>query len=393
MINDIVSTTLQNLSGFIVGNYSLFTYLYFLKEQTTYISLLKSLNYYVLKHSLIELLTTNNYEIIIYRFCTTWFCLYYRYTKEELYIFSSTLLYTEIPTIFSVLKEYCRDFTSLYNANYVLLYLTFFKFKIYDFYTIIHNHKEFDRIEHDYENVAVVGIYIQYIFNLYWILLMNKDIYRRLNPYINRISINHKICKYIHLLNIPLTIYMYSFNACTRYIYDVIGITLLSISSYQYHNDIYDKLKGESYLAEKEDLDNLLFETVCVHVRCFLSILTNYYHVKNMFFIVVVSGGFHMYSIFLSNMNVLQLYVHHCNTKVFIKCHRIILAVPVLCDYLLIFMNSPNEIAIPFLLINIMCGLLILVNPFDKLNDVVFQSLLVGQTYYCCLSNLNSIYH
>ena len=381
----------KTVMGFIIVNYSLFVYLYFLKEQTTYISLLKSLNNLVLKHSITELVTCKKYDVIIHRLSMTCFCLYYRYTSEDVLVFSSTLLYTEIPTIFYILKEYSKEFTSLYNANYVLLYLTFFKFKIYDFYTIIHNHKEFGLIKHDYVNIAVVLIYMHYIVNLYWFLLMNKEIYRRLNPVINTITIKHKICRYINLVNIPLTICMYSFNPCKRYIYDIVGISVLSVSSYQFNNDFYNKLKQGS-LSDQEDLNNLLFETVCVHLRCFLSILTSYYHVKNLWLLLVVSGGFHMYSIFLSNMNVVQLYIEG-NSEVFIKCHNIILAVPVLCDYFLIFMNSPTEIAIPYLLINIMCVLLIWVKPFGHLNDIVFQTLLVGQTYYYCLSNLNSIYH
>ena len=392
MVLDIFSEkNVKTVMGFIIGNYSLFVYLYFLKEQTTYISLLKSLNNLVLKHSITELVTAKKYDVIIHRLSMTCFCLYYRYTSEDVFVFSSTLLYTEIPTIFYILKEYSKEFTSLYNANYVLLYLTFFKFKIYDFYTIIHNHKEFGLIKHEYVNIAVVLIYMHYIVNLYWFLLMNKEIYRRLNPVINTITINHKICRYINLVNIPLTICMYSFNPCKRYIYDIVGVSILSLSSYQYNNVFYNKLSQGS-LSDQEDLNNLLFETVCVHLRCFLSILTSYYHVKNLLLLLVVSGGFHMYSIFLSNMNVLQFFIQG-NSAIFIKCHNIILAVPVLCDYFLIFMNSPNEIAIPYLLINIMSVLLILVKPFDHLNDIVFQTLLVGQTYYYCLSNLNSIYH
>lgn len=56
-------------------------------------------------------------------------------------------------------------------------------------------------------------------------------------------------------------------------------------------------------------------------------------------------------------------------------------------------MNSPNEIATPYLLINIICALLMIVKPFDKLNEIAFQTLLIGQTYYSCVSNINSIYH
>ncbi len=369
---------IQNLTGFIIGNYSLFVYLYSLKEQTTYISLLKTLNTLVLKHSAVELVTSKKYDIIVHRLCSVAFSLYLQ-TKEEIF---STILYAEIPTIFYILKKYIDD-PHLYNANYVLFYLTFFKFKIYDFYTILN---DFD--------IGVLCIYTQYIINLYWFLLMNKHLYENFMQPLNNLFIKHSVCRYIHFVNVPLTIYMYSYDPCKRYIYDIVGITVLSASSYQYHNDFYNKLnKVNDSFTENDAINNLLFESVCVHLRSWLSILTSYYHVKNLFLLLIVSGVFHLYSMFLSNMNVLQLFINDGEVNVFIKCHKIILSVPVLCDYLLIFMNSPNEIAIPYLLIIIIGELLIFVKPFGKLNEIAFQTLLIGQTYYYCLSNLNSIYH
>ena len=52
---DFLINNKHQLSCFMIGNYSLFTYIYCLKEQSTYIYLLKTLNQYVLKHSLMEL--------------------------------------------------------------------------------------------------------------------------------------------------------------------------------------------------------------------------------------------------------------------------------------------------------------------------------------------------
>jgi hypothetical protein len=72
----------------------------------------------------------------------------------------------------------------------------------------------------------------------------------------------------------------------------------------------------------------------------------------------------------------------------FLNNNNIITFIPISCDVLLIFMNSPNEIAIPYLFVNIMIGLLFLINPFYKLTHVAFHLLLIAQSYYMCLSNI-----
>ena len=396
MLRELFIKKIQHISGFIIGNYSLFVYLYSLKNQTIYISLLKSLDIFVLKHSVLDLMIHKKYDTIIHRFCMSCFCFYCLYTSADIFIFLSTILNTEIANIFYVLKCYLKEDTILYDINYALFYVTFFKFKIYDFYFIIHNHNEFYLIENDYKIIVIICIYTLYIINLYWFVIMNKYVYDKIKI-VRGALINHKVCGYIKLINIPLTIFMYSYNPTKRYIYDLLGITLLSITTYQNHNDIYNKLINkkidERSFTDKEELNDLLFETICIHLRSYLSILTNYYNVENVFFILFVSGIFHLYSIFLSNMNVINLFIHQDDNQVFLDCHKIILAVPIACDCFLIFMNSPNEIAIPYFLINIISTLLSIVKPFEQLTDIAFQTLLIGQTYYSCLSNINNIYH
>ena len=257
----------------------------------------------------------------------SWFCFYCLYTSADIFIFLSTILNTEIANIFYVLKCYLKEDTILYDINYALFYVTFFKFKIYDFYKIINNHNEFYLIENDYKPICLVCIYTLYIINLYWFAIMNKYVYDKIKI-VNSTLINHKVCRYIQLINIPLTICLYSYNPTKRYIYDLLGITLLSITTYQHHNDVYNKLINkkidERSFNDKEELNNLLFETVCIHLRSYLSILTNYYHVESVFFILLVSGVFHLYSIFLSNMNVINLFIHQDDNQVFLDCHKII---------------------------------------------------------------------
>ena len=373
---------IHNISGFVIGNYSLFIYLYCLKEQSIYINLLTNLNQYVLKHSIMDLFTCKRYDNIIYRFCMTGFCAY-TYSTNNLLCFSDTLLNTEIPNIFYTLKKIIPKYTLLYDVNYLLFYLTFFKFRIYDFYVILNS-----------ETSSSIGLYTLYIINLYWFAIMNKYVYHKLN-FVNSEILKYKICTYLHFLNIPLSVLMYSNSPSKRYIYDMVGITLWSISTYDYHYNIYNRiLKNSEYTVfDSDNIQFLLKETIFIHLRSYLNILTNYYHVNTLIYILIVSGAFHLYAIFLENMNAINLFIDDSKMEVFLVCNRIILNVPVACDCFMIFMNSPTPIAIPFLLVNALLTIVLIVKPFDKMNEVAFQSLLILQTYYSCLSNLNSIYH
>ena len=376
---------IHNLSGFVIGNYSLFIYLYCLKEQSIYINLLTTLNQFVLKHSIMDLFTTKRYDKFIYRFCMAGFCAY-TYSTKDILGFSFTLLNTEIPNIFYTLKKFIPKYALFYNVNYILFYLTFFKFRIYDFYEILHNT----------ETSICIGLYVLYIINLYWFLKMSNNVYHKLN-FVNSEILKYKICTYLHFLNIPLSFFMYSCSPFKRYMYDMIGITLLSISTYEYYYNIYNRIiknQGEyTVLLDENNIQLLLKETVFIHLRSYLSILTNYYHVNTIIYILIVSGLFHLYAIFLENINAIHIFLDGSQMDVFLDCHRIILSVPVACDCLLLFMNSPAPIATPFLLVNAGLIILLIVKPFDKMGEVAFQSLLIVQTYYACLSNLNSIYH
>jgi len=382
---DFLINNKHQLSCFMIGNYSLFTYLYCLKEQTTYIYLLKTLNQYVLKHSLMELFTSKKYDTIIYRICMSGFCAY-SFSRNDLFSFSCTLLNTEIPNIFYTLKKFIPKYTLLYDVNYILFYLTFFKFRIYDFYEILNTGT----------SICIVGLYVLYIINLYCFVKMNNKVFHKIKM-INTYLINCSICTYLHFLNIPLSLFMYSYRPSKRYIYDMIGITLLSISTYDYHYNVYNRIlkNNDEYtvVLDTNNIQLLLKECLFIHLRSYLSILTNYYHVNTSIYILIVSGIFHLYSFFLENINVIHIFLDESQMDVFLDCHKIILGVPVACDCLLIFMNSPTPIATPFLLVNALLIIVLIVKPFDKMTEFAFQSLLILQTYYACLSNLNSIYH
>jgi hypothetical protein len=208
----------------------------------------------------------------------TGFCAY-SFSRNDLFSFSCTLLNTEIPNIFYTLKKFIPKYTLLYDVNYILFYLTFFKFRIYDFYEILNNGT----------SICIVGLYILYIINLYWFVMMNNEVFHKIKV-INTYLINCRICTYLHFFNIPLSLFMYSYRPSKRYIYDMICITLLSISTYDYHYNIYNRiLKNKEYtvLLDTNNIQLLLKECLFIHLRSYLSILTNYYQVNTSIYILI----------------------------------------------------------------------------------------------------------
>ena len=289
--------------------------------------------------------------------------------------------------------------------NTILFYMLFLKLRIYDFYyEIIYNNISFDIVFQRYSptnyclsSILLMSCYGLYILNLYWFLIMNKILYKTITQFIrvNTDILCHFLCYLLHWVNIPLSIYVYSYNPNEKYIFDMIGITALSISSHKYHYDIYSRLYNkqiEDYsVPNKDNIVLFLNDVLTIHIRSFLVIITNYYNNENLFCTLFISGIFHITSIYHCVLNSLELCIDYDKNKdEFAKCHTIISIMPVACDVFLVCINSPIETLIPFLLVNIMIGLLFIVEPFYKLTHVGFHILLISQNYYMCLSNANT---
>jgi hypothetical protein len=172
----------------------------------------------------------------------------------------------------------------------------------------------------------------------------------------------------------------------------MIGVIIISISSYKYHIDIYkrlyDKEIEEYIIPNKDNIILFINDTIAIQLRSFLTILTNYYNSKDLFFILFLSGIFHISSIYHCIINILELFINNDKNKnTFFSLHYIFSGIPIALDIFLLCINSPIEISIPFLLLNITIALLFIVDPFYKLTHVAFHILLIIQNYYICLSS------
>jgi len=406
---------IQNISLFVISLYSFFLCIYYNlillfnpnnQDSLDIIIKFDTLSSIVSLYLFIDFFFSKTYSSILHHSCVFGIILYNNYydlSLEDRFIFLYPLLKTEISSIFYILKYWIPSNTIIYNVNILLFYLSFLKFRIYDFYyEIIYNNIYFDIVFKKYSelnyilsSILIVSCYILYTLNLYWFLIMNKIIFKKITNFINIKTdiLSNKISCYIHIMNIPLLYYIYRYDINQKNIIDLIGVIILSTTSYKYYKDVcgilYYKKNEDCYIRQNEQ-NILLFlnDMLSINTRSFLVIITNYYNTEYLFCILSISVVF----LFLANynciVNILKLFiVSDKNIINFYTNHNICISIPIIIDTLLLFINLPAEVLIPFLLINITIILLSVVEPFYKLTHVIINLLLVLQNYYICLSS------
>jgi len=255
--------------------------------------------------------------------------------------------------------------------------------------------------------IMFTSCYGLYILNIYWFYILNKILYKGLTKFFTQMNTDQMcqwLCSYIHMVNIPLAIYLYSQKPNEKYLFDMIGITGLSITSYFYHHDIYKRLslKQITEYVMPDHIDHTLFihDSVFIHIRSFLTVFTNFYNHVHFVPFVLVSAMVHLTTYYRTILHLIQGKMtknkdesassdgikNRCEMD-FVSVVNLLSMLPISVDILFIFLNSPVEFGVPFLSVNIAMALLFVVEPFYKLNHVAFHLLLVAQNYYLCLSH------
>jgi len=413
----------QNISLFSISTASIFSYVYYnyFYDITPFKSTLCSfftnqctisgftpyemMIPFVGLHAFIDFFMSKTYDLKLHHVCILGiigYNYYFSVALEDRIPFLQPLLNTEVSSLFYVFKYWIPKNSILFQINAVLFYTTFFKFRIYDFYNkIVLQHGVFENVFVKYSNsnvfassVLLISCYGLFMLNLYWFLIIQKILYKSLSKFFvfNTDVICHFLCSYIHWINVPLSICIYTRNPHEKYLLDIMGILFLSVSSYTYHYDIYNRLserKMDNYLIPNEE--NIVFfmnDSLSIHTRSFLVVATNYYNSPNLLSISFISGLSHLSCFYHVMRNILELFIDPEETKeTFMYCHNILMTLPIMCDAFLISINSPKEISIPFLFVNIFIGLLYTIEPFYKLTHAFFHICLIAQNYYLCLSN------
>jgi hypothetical protein len=391
----LVYENIVNISKFTIGFSSLCAYLYYnlINEQTLHYECIIQI---VGLYAFIDFFATKSYESKLHHLFVcifTFYNYYYNIDTNDKFIVLYPMLNTEISSLFYILKYWLRQNTLIYNINLALFYITFFNFRIYKFYELIcliYTPSFYIICQKYSESIFYVFILLGcnglFVMNIYWFTIMNKIVYKNLLKNVIDTDINCRyICSYIYIINLGVALYMYKINS--RTMYDIIGITILAISSNIYHYNIYTNLlthKIEDVFPTKDNVVLYTNDILCIHGRYFLAIITICYK-YNIY--IYISATIHFISFYTNIINVLYLLKDHKHKKIYMYYHNLALAFPYVYDsYLFCIMNS-SKVVIPFLFINTIIVLVWTIEPFYKMTHILFHICLIAQTYYVCLSN------
>jgi hypothetical protein len=394
----------QNLSLFIIGIISLFACIsYDIGNNCEFI--FSFLQKAIILYLGVDLFSNKQFDFFIHHIFTLligFYNYYYKIGYIENHIIIYTLLRTEISSIFLVLKYYIKKDSIFYNINNLIFIILFFKFRVFDYYYYIIDSNSSLYLLYEKNEISIrpiilfIGFYGLYFLNLYWALVMIKIIFKSIKKFIDSgYKLSHYLCSYIHAINIPITIYMYSYKFHEKNIFNLYGIILLSISSYIYHYDVYDQFtKNEivEYLYPKNNSLYFINDVISIHIRSFLVLVTSYYDSNNhVFFVLTSSGLLHLLSIYLMVCNTLYCLTNtNYKKEIFFTISDITLVLALVPDVILIILNSNMEQGIPFLIVNIAMMFLLIIEPLYELNHFGFHILLIFQNYYGCMIHNNS---
>lgn len=333
------------------------------------------------------------------------------------------LLYkTELSSFFYVFKYWLEDenaFTShlsltqrniVKQINNALFYLSFFKFRIYDFtHDIMLNIDGFRVMETHTKGLFVnqfliyFGIVGLYLINLYWFTIMTKILCKPIVKSIcsekTAILTDHQFTKYSYFLHVPLVSYVYSMRPNESYLFDIIGILGLGLASFEFHSAIlqfYKKQKTVIYTSYYL-IAPYFADQVSIHLRALLSSVTALYYSPH-FNLILIPASFHVGSC-LATMNYLyKLKLHDViasgepindDGRKLIKFTNLATSLPIAVDILIIVSHSQNAIAIiQSLIVSYICVLILTIQPFYAFNHSAFHIFLVLQSYYLSKCNL-----
>uniref|UniRef100_A0A6C0BBC4 Uncharacterized protein n=1 Tax=viral metagenome TaxID=1070528 RepID=A0A6C0BBC4_9ZZZZ len=327
------------------------------------------------------------------------------------------LIKSEIPTIFYILIHLCPRETIIHKTTLAIYHFTFIKYKLYGFYyEILYKNYYFERMFILHSSVScnisllvlVILFYCLYLLHIWSFITVIKTFYKKFIDTIELIRINtgddgiinintdlvcRGLCSYLFSINIPIAIYIYSYNIQGKYIFDLIGILTLSVSSYFYHHEIYVRLcnnKIQEYRTpDKTNIKLFINDILAINVRSFLVVTTSYFNSQYCFIILSISGICHLIMLYYCNINIINLLIDYDKKKVtFTWTHNIYTGIAIGLDAIFLYMNSPTNICIPFLLITISSAFVVLIEPLNRLTHVLFHIFLIIQTTYMCLSNI-----
>ena len=203
------------------------------------------------------------------------------------------LLKTEISSIFLATTYFMKNLNvnkTLINISNLIFMVTFFKYRLYDYSkNVILNQYFFDSLTTINTNFQIYYKYsttvILYCLNLYWFVIILKIFFKSLKLKLKNYKVEY-VLQYSYILCSLSTIFTYVYyfndknhNNINLIILDIFVNTLLSLSSYFYHNRCYNL-----YIANKDKLDDkdnnyittILIDVFIINVRALTNVFIHF---------------------------------------------------------------------------------------------------------------------
>jgi hypothetical protein len=322
------------------------------------------------------------------------------------------VLKTEISTIFLVCRGFIPEkYKTLSTINNILFVSLFIYTRVYEYTNkVIYNetiHRDIDKYYSPFDAKLIkIGGYTLYVMNLYWFAIIIKIFVKQINQSGLLLSFyqTEHVIKSMYFLSILACVCIYNPFSNHIYLLDIFGVTMLSITSYEYHNRV-TKYKLDKNVLDDDLIWYYIDDVLLINIRCFLCVLTNtnlYVSLttisKNMYInmtLVYVSLLFHSACMYHFVKYMFKIKCDNENMTItdgipdkFVAL-SLFNGLPILVDTIIIIFNT-NDLynRNNMLLITALIFINGMVKPFYHANHLAFHLLLLFQTIFLCQSNV-----
>jgi hypothetical protein len=410
----------QNVSLMLIGLYTLYTI--FNPVRIGYYDM--TTNIIMTAFAIIDMLFLVKKDLYVHHICILMFTFYRNYFHIRDYygtLMITELLKTEISTIFIVFDYWIpKKYALVKTVNGIVFVITFFKFRIYDMFYSIATNQEL----HTHMNAIIDGriigyivcygaFYTLYALNVYWFVIIMKKMYKALFSKYESYVIAEYILQHTYDACLLICLYIYIYENPTNYqkgyskyyVYDIIGISILTCFSFVYHASNYYSLVNEGEEFNCVKYPNVLYyiwDNFAIRLRIFTTILTNTSiryalgHPYTALITYLVGGVNILSSSFIAGI---LLYLHksqvnytfNLNNPIAVKYSKILGAIGaapiVMCTFLMNIGVHDLNLTVHNYMVLYLLVLVSVIQPFYKMNHVLIHVILMYETWVLCKIN------
>ena len=307
----------------------------------------------------------------------------------------TTLFKTEISTFFYVFHYFLEKNKNLYYlilANNILFISSFFWYRLYEYYyNILVNPNVYKNIQSTlekskYNYLIYIGLYGLFGLNMYWFIILCKVLFKRTIKDVKPDSVmQHRICKYTMILNIPICLFHYRNKIQTDIsVYaDILAVTYLATNSYLYHKHCAEEQeRGIIDYEDEKTIFHFLSDKSAIHMRSFICVLTCLFHTTNQ--VNWILGSYITNSLFWL-IQILYVKERDYKRNEFLLITNIFTCIPILLDTFILSYFAKNNIhSIQLFIVSAIIGMVLKIEPLYHYNHVLIHGFLLLQTSILC---------